>query len=355
MKVLITGGSGFIGSALIRQLIAKSDWSVVNVDKLTYAAVPSSLPAEIETSGRYRFARLDIADGQAMQALLRETRPDAIMHLAAESHVDRSIDGAAPFIDTNVVGTSHLLDAALGYWRDLSDDRRDTFRFVHVSTDEVFGSLGLVGRFRETTAYAPRSPYAASKAASDHLARAWGHTFGLPVIVTNCTNNYGPCQHPEKLIPLMIIRGLMGRELPVYGSGANVRDWLHVNDHVAGLSAALERGAAGSTYCFGGNTEHANLAVVEAICDRLDERAPPLAGVDTRRSLIAFKTDRPGHDQRYAMDTRHSQRALGWAPARGFDAGLTETVDWYLANEAWWRPVLADGATERRGLRQDGV
>lgn len=355
MKVLITGGSGFIGSALVRHLNTATDWSVVNVDKLTYAAVPSSLPAEIETSGRYRFARLDIADTPAIMALLGETQPDVIMHLAAESHVDRSIDGAAPFIDTNVVGTSRLLDAALGYWRDLSGDRRDAFRFLHVSTDEVYGSLGLVGRFRETTAYAPRSPYAASKAASDHLARAWGHTFGLPVIVTNCTNNYGPCQHPEKLIPLMIIRGLVGEELPVYGRGANVRDWLHVEDHVVGLLAALQRGEAGQTYCFGGNAEQTNLSVVEAICDRLDERAPPLTGGKSRRSLIAFKTDRPGHDQRYAMDTRHSQKALGWAPTRDFHTGLTETVDWYLANESWWRPVFADGATDRRGLRRAGA
>jgi len=351
---LVTGGCGFIGSALVRRLIASTDWSVANVDKLTYAAVPSSLPADITASERYQFAQLDIADQPSMTALVQDFRPDAILHLAAESHVDRSIDGAAPFIDTNIVGTSRLLDVALTYWRGLNQVEQDGFRFVHVSTDEVFGSLGLVGRFRESTAYSPRSPYAASKAASDHLARAWCHTFGLPVIVTNCTNNYGPYQHPEKLIPLMIINGLMGLELPVYGNGANIRDWLHVDDHVTALLSVLKHGNPGESYCLGGNEERSNLAMVQSICDLIDDRAPPIAGIAARRSLIAFKTDRPGHDRRYAMDSRHSRETLGWTPQHELADGLAETVDWFLANDAWWRPLIRKGATDRRGLNQAG-
>jgi dTDP-glucose 4,6-dehydratase len=337
--LLVTGGAGFIGSALVRRLIKETGHRVVTVDKLTYAHCPGALDA-VRDHPRHGFERADIADGAAMAALFARHRPDAVLHLAAESHVDRSIDAPADFIRTNIVGSFTLLEVAAAYWRDLAPERRESFRFVHVSTDEVFGSLGPTGRFTEDSRYDPSSPYAASKAASDHLARAWHRTFGLPVVVTNCSNNFGPYQFPEKLIPLMIVRAVEGRSLPVYGDGGQVRDWLHVEDHVDGLLAVLGGGRIGETYAIGGYGERTNLAVVEALCDLVDEMAPPAAA--PRRGLISFVPDRPGHDRRYAIDPARISGELGWQPRRGFESGLRDTVRWYLDHRDWWQAILAE-------------
>lgn len=338
MKVLVTGGAGFIGSAVIRHLIREVGAAVVNVDKLTYAATPEALEDAAE-SPRYAFAQVDICDGPALRRVFAEQRPDAVMHLAAESHVDRSIDDAADFVQTNVVGTFHLLETATAYWRELEGGARRDFRFHHVSTDEVFGSLGAEGLFTEETPYRPNSPYSASKAAADHFVRAWHHTYGLPVVTSNCSNNYGPYQFPEKLIPLMILSALQGKPLPVYGKGENVRDWLHVEDHARALATVLAKGRPGETYNIGGDSEQRNIAVVGMICDLVDELRPGAGGESCRR-LIAFVDDRPGHDLRYAIDASKAARELGWTPQESFASGLRKTVAWYLGQEDWWRAIL---------------
>ncbi|MDP8915783.1 MAG: dTDP-glucose 4,6-dehydratase [Pseudomonadota bacterium] len=350
MKYLVTGGAGFIGSALCRFLIAETEAEVVNLDKLTYAGTLTSL-AEVQDSPRHHFVQGDIADGAAVAAVLREHQPDAVLHLAAETHVDRSIDGAAPFISTNVVGTWTLLEAAAAYWRALSEDRRSGFRFLHVSTDEVYGSLGPTGAFTETTPYDPRSPYSASKAASDHLASAWFHTHGLPVLISNCSNNYGPYHFPEKLIPLVILNALEGRPLPVYGDGLNVRDWLYVEDHVRALELIARRGRPGQTYNVGGRNERTNLQVVQTVCDLLDELAPDSV-LGSRRGLITFVPDRPGHDRRYAIDGSKLESELGWRARETFETGLRRTVEWYLARADWWEPLRARYAGDRLGLER---
>jgi dTDP-glucose 4,6-dehydratase len=334
--VLVTGGAGFIGSALVRRLVARGDVRVVNVDCLTYAGNLESLPG-LMGHPNHRFAKTDIRDGAALARLFAEHRPDAVVHLAAESHVDRSIDGPAAFVSTNLVGTGTLLEAARDHWGSLGADEAERFRFVHVSTDEVFGSLGPAGRFDETTPYRPSSPYAASKAGSDHLARAWGHTYELPVIVTNCSNNYGPFQFPEKLIPLMITKALAGEPLPVYGRGANVRDWLFVDDHAAALERVLARGRPGETYCVGGSEERSNLELIIRLCALLDELAPDPGGPHQRR--ITFVPDRPGHDLRYAIDSTRIREELGWSPAHSLEQGLRATVAWYLEHRTWWERV----------------
>jgi dTDP-glucose 4,6-dehydratase len=336
-RILVTGGAGFIGSAVVRQAIRETDHQVVVVDKLTYAGNMDSL-APVSNDPRYAFERADIADAAKMRELFERYRPDAVMHLAAESHVDRSIDGPGEFIQTNVVGTFTLLQVALGYWRALPGAERDAFRFHHISTDEVFGSLGQEGLFCETTAYDPRSPYSASKAASDHLVRAWHHTYGLPVVVTNCSNNYGPYHFPEKLIPLIIINALEGLKLPVYGKGANVRDWLFVDDHARALLTVVTKGTVGETYCVGGRCEKANIEVVRTICALMDELAPS-AKIGPRESLITYVADRPGHDMRYAIDASRIAADLGWEPQETFESGLRKTVDWYLANRTWWERI----------------
>jgi len=335
--ILVTGGAGFIGSAVCRHLV-REGYRVINVDKLTYAADLRSL-RDVEGSERYSFHQADICDGAAMSRILAEEQPDAIMHLAAETHVDRSIDGPAVFVQTNVIGTVTLLQAALDYWRSLDGDRRDGFRFHHVSTDEVFGDLPLDdGIFTEETAYAPSSPYSASKASSDHFVRAWHETYGLPVVLSNCSNNYGPFHFPEKLIPLVVLNALEGQELPVYGQGLNVRDWLYVDDHARALELVATTGKVGESYAIGGRSERNNLSVVESICDCLDAKVP-LADGRSRRDLIRFVADRPGHDRRYAIDPSKIERELGWRASQTFESGLDATIDWYLANEWWWRPI----------------
>lgn len=339
--MLITGGCGFIGSNLVRWLVQHSDHHVVNLDSLTYAGNPASL-ADLADHDRYQFIEADITDRDAMRTLVADIAPNAIAHLAAESHVDRSIDGPDAFIQTNVVGTFSMLDAAVAHLDGRSDEERKAFRFVHVSTDEVYGSLGPTGLFSETSPYDPHSPYAASKAASDHLARAWGTTYGLPVIVTNCSNNYGPRQFPEKLLPLMIIKCLHEEPLPVYGKGDNVRDWLHVDDHAAALQLVAERGEPGRTYNIGGNNEQRNLDLVTMVCDLMDELRPRASGVP-HRDLIQFVEDRPGHDFRYAIDATRIRDELGWSPQHTITDGLRSTIEWYLANEDWWQPIL-DGS-----------
>ena len=344
-KLLVTGGAGFIGSAVIRHLICTTDVQIVNVDKLTYAATPEALE-DCADSPRYAHIRADIADAAAMRALFESHRPDAVMHLAAESHVDRSIDGPAAFVETNVVGTYTLLEAARAHWQGLDDARAEAFRFHHVSTDEVYGSLTPTDpAFSETTPYAPNSPYSATKAASDHLVRAWGETYGLPVVTSNCSNNYGPWQFPEKLIPVTLINARDGQPLPVYGTGENIRDWLYVEDHARALWLILTRGRVGETYNVGGNAERTNLEVVHALCDLIDGRFPDAA---PHARLIEFVTDRPGHDLRYAIDASKIRDELGWQPAESFETGFARTVEWYLAHEGWWREIRARTYDGRR-------
>jgi len=338
--IFVTGGAGFIGSAVIRHLLDESEASVVNIDKLTYAACLESIP-QAPHHPRYRFAEVDICDGRALRKLFEQYRPTMIMNLAAESHVDRSIDGPTEFIQTNVVGTFTLLEEALLHWRGLDAAAQKRFRFHHVSTDEVYGSLGERGLFSETTPYAPNSPYSASKASSDHLVRAWRETYGLPTLITNCSNNYGPYHFPEKLIPHMIIKGLAEEPLPVYGDGNNVRDWLYVEDHARALSLVLERGRVGETYNIGGRNERTNIHVVTTICELLDRFEPSPQGA--RQRLISFVTDRPGHDRRYAIDAAKLENELGWRAAESFESGLAKTVQWYLANKPWWRAILERG------------
>lgn len=342
MRLLVTGGAGFIGSAVIRKALATDGLSVVNVDKLTYAGNLESLK-DVDKSPRYQFEKADICDGEAMRQLLAKHKPDAIMHLAAESHVDRSIDGPGAFIQTNLVGTYILLDAARSYWSELPADRKAAFRFHHISTDEVYGSLGKTDLFTEQTPYQPNSPYSASKAGSDHLVRAWGHTFGLPVLTTNCSNNYGPYQFPEKLIPLMVLNALSGKPLPVYGKGDQVRDWLYVDDHAEALLLVLQRGKVGEVYNIGGHNEQKNLDVVHTICDLVDELVPSTT-IGKRRSLIKYVTDRPGHDFRYAIDASKIDRTLGWKPRETFASGLKKTVAWYIANTEGWCRRVQDGS-----------
>jgi dTDP-glucose 4,6-dehydratase len=337
--IFVTGGAGFIGSAVCRHLLAETDANVVNLDKLTYAANLDNIPNGVGNS-HYAFERADICDGTRLRQFFAKYQPDAVLNLAAESHVDRSIDGPGEFIQTNVVGTFTLLQEALRYYRGLKGSRSDRFRFVHVSTDEVFGSLGESGFFTETTPYAPNSPYAASKASSDHLVRAWHATYGLPTLVTNCSNNYGPYHFPEKLIPHIIIKGLAGEHLPVYGDGQNVRDWLHVGDHARALTIVLERGIVGSNYNIGGRNERTNLDVVKIICDLLDRLSP---APSSRHSLISFVADRPGHDRRYAIDASKLERELGWTAQENFESGIEKTVRWYIEQRLWWKAILERG------------
>ena len=345
MRICITGGAGFIGSALCRHLIASTDHEVVNYDKLTYAANLASL-REIDNHDRYRFVHADVCDGEALKDMFHKFQPDAIIHLAAESHVDRSITGAGAFVETNIVGTYALLETARSYWDGLPADQKDTFRFLHVSTDEVYGSLSEEGLFHETTAYDPSSPYSASKAASDHLVCAWHRTYGFPALISNCSNNYGPYQFPEKLIPLVTLNALEGKPLPVYGKGDNIRDWLYVDDHAKALVRILERGQLGEKYNVGGRNERTNLQVVQTICDLLDRFAPK--GMK-HADLIEFVADRPGHDHRYAIDATKLETELGWQADENFDTGIEKTVQWYLARRDWWEPVR-DGTYQGQRL-----
>ena len=344
-RIIVTGGTGFIGSAVVRQLVMETGATVINLDKLTYAANPASL-ADLAGNPRYVFEQADICDGAALARIFATHRPDAVMHLAAESHVDRSIDGPGAFMDTNIIGTYRLLEAARAHWLKLEGAVRDRFRFLHISTDEVFGSLGPEGFFTETTPYQPHSPYSASKASSDHLVRAWYDTYGLPVLLTNCSNNYGPRQFPEKLIPLMILKGLAGQPLPIYGKGENIRDWLYVDDHARALRLVLERGRVGESYNVGGRCERTNLSVVHTLCALLDDLNP--AGAPHNR-LITYVADRPGHDLRYAIDAGKIDRELGWRPQETFETGLRKTVEWYLANRPWWQ-AIADGSYQGQRL-----
>ncbi|MEW6562278.1 MAG: dTDP-glucose 4,6-dehydratase [Pseudomonadota bacterium] len=336
-KILITGGAGFIGSAVVRQFIHETEYAVVNVDKLTYAGNLRSLES-VAADPRYRFEHVDICDASEVARVFREHQPDAVMHLAAESHVDRSISGPAAFIQTNIVGTYTLLEAARAYWNGLEGERKSGFRFHHISTDEVYGSLGETGFFTEETAYEPNSPYSASKASSDHLVRAWHHTYGLPVVTTNCSNNYGPYHFPEKLIPLMILNAVNGKPLPIYGKGDNIRDWLYVEDHARALRLVLENGQLGETYNIGGWNEKTNLEVVQAICGILDELRPQSA---PHSRFMTYVQDRPGHDKRYAIDAGKIERELGWKPQETFETGLRKTVEWYLDHTEWVEAVMS--------------
>lgn len=348
MRIFVTGGAGFIGSALVRHLIENTTHEVLNFDKLTYAGTLSTVE-RVADSNRYRFVQGDICDAEAVRAAIAEFKPDVITHLAAESHVDRSIDGPGAFVQTNVVGTYVMLAEARGYWLSLDEEAKAAFRFHHISTDEVYGTLGDTGLFTEETPYDPRSPYSASKAGSDHLVSAWGHTFGLPVLITNCSNNYGPYHFPEKLIPLMIAKALDGEALPIYGKGDQVRDWLYVEDHVRALQAVFERGEPGRTYNVGGHNERQNIEVVKTLCAILDELRPRVDGKPYAEQMTEV-ADRPGHDKRYAIDASRIGAELGWTPAETFETGIRKTVEWYLANEAWWRPLVAAKASERRGV-----
>jgi dTDP-glucose 4,6-dehydratase len=347
MNIIVTGGAGFIGSAVVRQLLANTDHSVVNIDALTYAGNMESIPSALQDS-RYVFVKADICDAEVIAQLFGEHQPDAVMHLAAESHVDRSITGPLAFIQTNIVGTYTLLEAARSYWQGLPESRKEVFRFHHISTDEVYGDLeGSDDLFLETTPYAPSSPYSASKASSDHLVRAWHRTYGLPVLITNCSNNYGPYHFPEKLIPHMILNALAGKPLPVYGDGKQIRDWLYVEDHARALIKVVTEGEVGETYNIGGHNEKKNIEVVQTLCNLLEELVPDnphslASGCEGGfASLITFVTDRPGHDARYAIDASKIERDLGWVPAETFESGLRKTVQWYLDNESWWRRVLS--------------
>lgn len=350
--LLVTGGAGFIGSALIRQLISETDYRVINVDKLTYAGNLQSL-SDIADSAMYEFEQADICDAEAMQKLFNTYQPTAVMHLAAESHVDRSIDGPADFVQTNLVGTYILLEAARNYWKMLPKEEAAQFRFHHISTDEVYGTLGATGLFTETTPYQPNSPYSATKAGSDHLVRAWHHTYGLPVVMTNCSNNYGPYQFPEKLIPVVINNALAGKPLPIYGKGDNIRDWLYVDDHARALKLVLEQGRLGESYNIGGFNEHTNLEVVELICQIMDELLPDSHYIP-HKQLITFVTDRPGHDARYAIDASKIEQELNWAPRETFATGLRKTVQWYLDNRLWCENVM-DGSYQQERLGLQGA
>ena len=346
-KVIVTGGAGFIGSALVRHLIEDVKAQVVNLDALTYASNLASLDT-VSNRPEYTFVQGNVCDQAFVTDLIQTEKPDVVMHLAAESHVDRSIDGPATFMETNIIGTYAMLEAAKSYWLGLPSEKQDTFRFHHISTDEVYGSLGQEGLFMETTPYAPNSPYSASKASSDHLVRAWHHTYGLPVVTTNCSNNYGPHQFPEKLIPLVILNGLERKPLPVYGTGENVRDWLHVEDHVRALWTVVTKGRVGEVYNIGGEAERANIDVVRTICALLDEYLSPDAAT---ADLITFVTDRPGHDARYAMDITKINTELDWYPSETFESGLRKTVQWYLENQNWWQDIRSGKyAGERLGL-----
>lgn len=347
--ILITGGAGFIGSALIRHLLNETDHQVINVDKLTYAGNLESLNS-VSSSNRYHFEQLDICNASAMADLFSTYQPDLIMHLAAESHVDRSIDGPAEFIQTNIVGTFTLLNTARSYWETLSNERKTAFRFHHISTDEVYGDLNETDLFTETTPYAPSSPYSASKASSDHLVRAWHRTYGLPVIITNCSNNYGPYHFPEKLVPLVILNALEGKPLPVYGNGQQIRDWLYVDDHARALYKVVTEGKVGETYNIGGFNEKANIDVVYAICDLLEELVPDkAANIENYRDLVTFVKDRPGHDVRYAIDAGKIEQELNWRPQETFESGIRKTIQWYLNNQAWCSRVQ-DGSYQRERL-----